>query len=94
MTVPDAGQLRLDLSRWGQRVRELREREGWTVRELAGRTGVSRTTISAIETGKHPNPGLDVLVRLQYGLGLDSIESLLGELPSRRLVVRDVDDDR
>lgn len=94
MAVQNSGHLSLDLGCWGQRVRVLRKRKGWTVRQLSDRSGVGRTTISNIETGQHPNPGLDVLVRLQHALGLDSIEALLGDLPSVQLVVSDPDTER
>lgn len=36
------------------RVREARQGKGWTQRELARRTGLSRQTLSAIEAGRLP----------------------------------------
>ena len=35
------------------RLRELRERKGWSQGELARRLGVSRQTINAVETDKY-----------------------------------------
>lgn len=89
--VQSPGQFEPDLGKWGKRVRLLRERRGLSMRELEQRSGVGRSTISSIETGQHPNPGLDILLRLQYGLGLDTLEALLGDVPSTRLMVSDPD---
>lgn len=86
MVVPNTGQPQLDLGQWGRRVRDLRKSAGWSLRELEARSGVGKTTINSIERGQQPYPGLDVLLKLQSALGLDSIEALLGELPSARFV--------
>ena len=45
------------------RVRELRERRGWSQGELAERLDVSRQTINAIETGKY-DPSLPLAFRI------------------------------
>jgi putative transcriptional regulator len=45
------------------RVRELRERRGWSQGELAERLEVSRQTINAIETGKY-DPSLPLAFRI------------------------------
>jgi len=45
------------------RVRELRERKGWSQGELAERLEVSRQTINAIETGKY-DPSLPLAFRI------------------------------
>ena len=60
----------------GERLRELRIREGWSQRELAERSRISQTTISQIENGKR-NPSADVLKRLVGALGV-SANFLLG----------------
>lgn len=36
----------------GEKVKELREAKGWTQEQLAEKSGLSRVTISMIETGK------------------------------------------
>ena len=36
----------------GEKVKELREAKGWTQEQLAQKSGLSRVTISLIETGK------------------------------------------
>jgi putative transcriptional regulator len=45
------------------RVRELRERRGWSQGELAEQLEVSRQTINAIETGKY-DPSLPLAFRI------------------------------
>lgn len=45
------------------RVRELRERRGWSQGELAEQLDVSRQTINAIETGKY-DPSLPLAFRI------------------------------
>ena len=49
---------------WSNKMRELRFEMGeMTQRELAGRVGVSRQTINAIETNKHA-PSLELAFRI------------------------------
>jgi putative transcriptional regulator len=45
------------------RVRELRERRGWSQGELAEKLDVSRQTVNAIETGKY-DPSLPLAFRI------------------------------
>ena len=56
------------------RLRALRHRQGWSLDELAERTGVGASTISRIETG-HRSISLDVLVPLarELGIGVDEL---------------------
>ena len=56
------------------RLRELREAEGWSQGDLAERIGVSRQSINAIETGKY-DPSLPLAFRLAnlFGLGIEEI---------------------
>jgi putative transcriptional regulator len=56
------------------RVRELRERRGWSQGELAERLDVSRQTINAIETGKY-DPSLPLAFRIARLFG-QSIERI------------------
>jgi putative transcriptional regulator len=47
------------------RVADVRRARGWSQRELGRRSGLSRQTISAIESGSERNqPRADVMVRL------------------------------
>lgn len=64
------------------RIRELRERFGWSQGELAERLAVSRQTINAIETGKY-DPSLPLAFRLAQLFG-EPIEAIFlpgGALP-------------
>ncbi len=56
------------------RIRELRRQQGWTQQDLAGRLGVSRQTVNAIETGKY-DPSLPVAFGLArvFGLAIEDI---------------------
>ncbi|HYI49798.1 MAG TPA: helix-turn-helix transcriptional regulator [Allosphingosinicella sp.] len=56
------------------RLRVLRAEHGWSQAELAGRIGVSRQAVNAIETGKH-DPSLPVAFRLArlFGAGIEDI---------------------
>lgn len=56
------------------RVRELRERRGWSQGELAEQLEVSRQTINAIETGKY-DPSLPLAFRIArlFGKPLEHI---------------------
>ncbi|MDH5822597.1 helix-turn-helix transcriptional regulator [Luteimonas sp. RD2P54] len=56
------------------RLRELREARGWSQSELAGRLGVSRQTVNAVETGKY-DPSLPLAFRIGRMFG-ESIESI------------------
>jgi len=56
------------------RVRELRERQGWSQGELAEQLDVSRQTVNAIETGKY-DPSLPLAFRIARLFG-KSIETI------------------
>jgi len=56
------------------RIRELRERLGWSQGELAERLDVSRQTVNAIETGKY-DPSLPLAFRLARLFG-EPIEAI------------------
>lgn len=50
------------------RIREARESRGWTQNQLAKRAGVTRATVSRIETGKVTSLDLDVFEKLANAL--------------------------
>ena len=52
------------------RVREYRERAGWSQGELARRLSVSRQTINAVETDKY-DPSLPLALRMAGLFGLE-----------------------
>jgi putative transcriptional regulator len=56
------------------RVRTLRAERAWSQSDLAGRLGVSRQTVNAIETGRY-DPSLPLAFRFSevFGLPIESI---------------------
>lgn len=71
--------------RVGDAVRSLRRERGYSLEEMAALTGVSRATLSQIETNK-TNPTVGVLWKISAGLGVP-FSSLLGESQHDRIVV-------
>src|SRR3954468_24942358 len=59
----------------GTKLRRQRRRLGFTLDELAGKTGISKPYLSLIETGRVPNPPSDEkLRRLEQTLGFTAGE--------------------
>lgn len=56
--------------RLGSKIREFREKKGYSQEKLADVMKVSRTTISKIESGKY-NLSLDYLSKFSWFLGFD-----------------------
>lgn len=56
------------------RLRELREGQGWSQGELAEELGVSRQTVNALETGKY-DPSLPLAFRIARLFG-EAIEEI------------------
>ncbi len=69
--------------RSGAGLRRRRQERGLTQTELAGRAGVSRQLVAAVETGRNA-PSVDAALRLARALNI-SVEELFGE-PAPRLV--------
>src|SRR2546423_1682827 len=61
----------------GEKLKELRERRGWSQHELARQAHVRQALISALETGKQADTTGSVLRRLARTLGV-SIDYLVG----------------
>jgi len=76
----------------GRRIRTLREASGLNRNQLASRARVHHTYLTELEEGKHPSPGLEILVRLVRGLGLSSIEELTGGTAPLLLLVSEAGD--
>ena len=53
----------------GEFIKQLREKRGFTQRQLAYRSGVSNTEINRIESGERKNPSPDALKKLAGPLG-------------------------
>ena len=71
--------------RLGVRVKDLRRERGFTLEELAARSGVSRAMISKLERGEK-NPTLVIAARLAEGLGV-SLSRLAGVEERREVVI-------
>lgn len=55
----------------GQRIRIARLRRGWSVADLAGKSGINRNTLTALELGK-PGTAVGVCFTVLWALGLDA----------------------
>ncbi len=60
----------LDRVSLGERLRSLRKQRGWTLAELAGRSGLALSTISKVERGRM-SLAYDKFMQLAHGLGVD-----------------------
>lgn len=71
--------------RFGSRVKELRSAHGWSLDQLAGASGVSRSMLSQIERN-NANPTIAVAFRIAQALGMTLAE--LVEDPSATSAIR------
>src|SRR5215218_768324 len=71
--------------RVGERLREMRQRRGVSVRSLARELGVSASLISQIETGKS-QPSVSTLYAMTTALGI-SVEDVFASVPAGDLSV-------
>jgi transcriptional regulator with XRE-family HTH domain len=58
------------LLKLADRIRIARKRRGWTVAEMADKTGLSRNTLTALELGK-PGVSISTFLTALWVLGLD-----------------------
>lgn len=58
------------LERLGDRIRTARLRRSWSIAMLAGKAGINRNTLTAIEQGK-PGTSVVALASVLWALGLD-----------------------
>ncbi len=58
--------------RVGAAVRAHRERLGLSLQELADRVGCAKSYLSAVETGRRPCPGDEILTRIEEAMMLDA----------------------
>lgn len=52
----------------GKKIKELRNKKDFSARELSERSGVARSLISQLETGKRQSTGMDTVYRLAKAL--------------------------
>lgn len=73
------------------RMKEYRLAARLSQRELAGKSGVSYTTICRFEQGKHPNISLGNFISLLRQVGMESrMEEVLPELPVPPMTLREI----
>ncbi len=65
------------------RVREVREKKGWTQAELAEAAGVRQATISQLESGRVQRANFSVLEKVAGALGVPTLR-LLQEVKDKR----------
>lgn len=66
----DGTPLKLQSLKLGQRVREIRRRNHWTLEDAAKRTGLARSTLSKIEN-EQMSPTFDVVQKLAAGMEIE-----------------------
>lgn len=58
------------VKKMGNLIRDTRVKNGWSIEELAKRTGISKITLGQIERGKSNNPTLSVIWKISEGLSI------------------------
>jgi transcriptional regulator with XRE-family HTH domain len=71
-----------DLERIGSQVREARKGLGLTQADLAGEIGISRTTLSLLESGMIQELGIRKVIRILDRLGLELTTRPAGAPPT------------
>jgi DNA-binding XRE family transcriptional regulator len=79
----ERAQARRGRARLGERIRQLRQRAGWTQEELAERAGIGRVTLSRLEGGDR-SPRYRTLVALAKALGVSVTDLLVDRAPDDR----------
>lgn len=74
------------LARFGKDVLQRREKLDLTQREAAIRAGISQSNWSKIERGLH-DPSVGQALRIQFALGAESLEGMLGNQPSALVLI-------
>ena len=65
------------MATFGARLKQLRERRGWSQQELAEHAGIPYMTVWRIEAGKHQYPRMDIAKKLALALRV-SLDLLCG----------------
>jgi transcriptional regulator with XRE-family HTH domain len=60
----------------GKKLRAMRKASGKTMRQISFESGVVEQTITLIETGKTPNPGIETLLALARAIGCEIADFL------------------
>jgi ribosome-binding protein aMBF1 (putative translation factor) len=70
--------INIEQKKIGQTVRETREKKGYSVQELANKSGMKRPNLSRLEHGHH-QPSLETLERIAEALGIPVIDLIRGK---------------
>ena len=62
---------------FGRRIKDRRDRLGWSQEALALEAGINRTYIGSLESGER-NPSLENITRLAVALGVDAADLVRG----------------
>jgi transcriptional regulator with XRE-family HTH domain len=65
------------VKKWGTRIKQVRERRGWTQAELAKRAGISRGYVARVEINLQ-DPRLSMMVRIAKALHVSMAELFEG----------------
>ena len=69
----------------GNVLKRCREAAGLTQEQAAARSGITRNALSALENKQFPDPHLSTLLALMLTYKAQSIEALLGPVPSQHI---------
>jgi transcriptional regulator with XRE-family HTH domain len=67
----------------GMALKGRREAAGLTQEQAAARAGITRNALSALEKKQYPDPHLSTLLALMLTYEVQSVEALLGPVPSQ-----------
>lgn len=71
----------------GRALRDRRRAARLTQEQAAGEAGITRNALAALEKKELPNPSLRTLLSLMRVYGSDSLDALLGPMPSWAIAI-------
>lgn len=74
----------IDLKRLGENVRFRRQGKGWTLNDLAEKSGISKAYISDLENGNAGKPNIQYVFAIANALGV-TLDELLDDAAPRRV---------
>jgi len=75
---------KIDLEKLGHKIRFLRQGRGWTLADLAAKTGLSKAYISDLENGSSGKPNIQYIFALAQALGT-TLDELLHDTTAKPL---------
>ncbi|MDN4185483.1 MAG: LexA family transcriptional regulator [Dehalococcoides mccartyi] len=69
-----------EINQLSNKIRSLRDAKNWSQQQLANKTGLSRSLIQALESGRRITPGVDKLVKLAsaFNINVDDLYRSMG----------------